>query len=395
MKKIISRIAVLAIAVFVIYNIISFCTKTEETYVAKMKTIEITYDFDGVISRSEKIVSTHMAGTGWFEPSVSENEMVKNGKLVGVYYDGELDNETKTRLKEINSDIDELSMSSEELGKLRSSGEKIESDIALKKEELKEAFARRDLSKVNIIRSEIVHLLEKKASLESDEEIEPKTYEELNMEKEHIESENKINREEIYAPCHGVFATYLDGYEKTLTSDFALSMTVDDFKVLKKGNKQSDSEKEVNVCKIVDNSQWWVSLLASQKDAKNFKIGETVKIRISGDEKEISATVKYISPAKANEYIITLSSIASSEYIMQNRFMSVTVIKESYQGLEVPIKAVRVKDGKTGVYVRTDNATKFREIDVLYKNDKIAIVKSESTALNSNALLLYDEVLVN
>ena len=80
---------------------------------------------------------------------------------------------------------------------------------------------------------------------------------------------------------------------------------------------------------------------------------------------------------------------------MKNRFMNVTVVKESYTGLEIPISAIRVKNGKTGVYVKADSTTKFRETEIIYKDDKIAIVKLETTAIGSNSLLLYDEVYIN
>ena len=59
----------------------------------------------------------------------------------------------------------------------------------------------------------------------------------------------------------------------------------------------------------------------------------------------------------------------------------------------MPVKAIRVIDGVTGVYVRTENTVKYREIEVLYKDDKEAIVKMDNT--KSNALLLYDEIIVN
>ena len=396
MKKVFLRITLAAIAVFIIYNLISLFNTPETTSTVQMNTVEITYNFDGIVCRSEKVISTSMTESGWLEPAVSENEMVKSGKMIGVYYDGEIDAETKAKLNDINFALEEMSMSSEELGKLGTSESRITNDIEEKKLELKDAFRQRDMSKAKIISAEISLLLSRQSQIASNDEITPKTYEELVLEKEQIETDNNINKEEFHAPCHGVFTTQIDGFESMLNQDMAISMTVDDYEsVLKKRNESEENENSVNVCKIVDNSQWWISVRATQDDVKNFKIGEKLKLRIAGENKDLEASVKYISASKGGEYIISFASSVYSDYILQNRFMNVTVVKESYTGLEVPMKAIRVKDGKTGVYVRTNNAAKFREIDILYKNEDIAICKAESSALNTNTLLLYDEVVVN
>ena len=79
--------------------------------------------------------------------------------------------------------------------------------------------------------------------------------------------------------------------------------------------------------------------------------------------------------------------------MLTSRLVSVTAIKSTYSGLKVPLEAIRVKDGNPGVYVRTENTVKYRNIDVLYKNDEIAIVRVDNTKAGS--LLLYDEIIVD
>ncbi|MBQ4528115.1 MAG: hypothetical protein II998_08580 [Clostridia bacterium] len=396
MKKLISRLALLAVIVFVVYNLISFYTTPEITTVARVNTVEIKYNFDGIVSRNEKLVTTSMEGSGWFDPAVPENQMVKNGKILGVFYDGEIDADTKARLNEINAAIDEASLSSDELNMLGVSEDKINQDITQKKQEIIFAAIGRDMSNVGVLKNDISILLEKKTSFDNDEKPVVKTVDELLNEKAQIESSVNVNKEEIISPCHGVFTTHLDGFEGILGSQTALSMTVDDFEAIReKKNDGSDSKDKTKVCKIVDNSEWWISMLATENDAKNFKIGDEITIRISGESKDIATTVKYISPSKGDKYVITLSSISGSDYVMESRFMNVTVVKESYTGLEVPLSAIRVKNGKAGVYVKTENTTKFRETEIIYKDSEIAIVKMNTTVINPNALLLYDEIIVN
>ena len=91
--------------------------------------------------------------------------------------------------------------------------------------------------------------------------------------------------------------------------------------------------------------------------------------------------------------MVTISSSSYCNYPMENRFASLTVVKESHTGLKIPLGAIRVKDGKSGVYVKTENTMRYKEIEILSKDDEYAIVKFDNT--RAGALLLYDEVITN
>ena len=71
--------------------------------------------------------------------------------------------------------------------------------------------------------------------------------------------------------------------------------------------------------------------------------------------------------------------------------MEVEIIKGNYEGLKVPASALRVIEEDTGVFVNTDGVARFRKVDVLYRDDEMAIVdKSEETGY----LKIYDPVIV-
>ena len=78
---------------------------------------------------------------------------------------------------------------------------------------------------------------------------------------------------------------------------------------------------------------------------------------------------------------------------MKDRFVKISLIKNKYSGLKIPVEALRVNDGKTGVYVVVDGIVKFKKAKVLYKDDGYAIV--EENNISQGGLLLYDEVIVS
>ena len=76
--------------------------------------------------------------------------------------------------------------------------------------------------------------------------------------------------------------------------------------------------------------------------------------------------------------------------VFSQRKGKVRVIKNTYKGLKVPMSAVRVKDGVTGVYTVNERVMKFKKADVLYNDGKYAILQADTT--NSGGLILYDEI---
>lgn len=393
MNKKIKIAVVVILVVFVTYNLVSLFSSTESTVIANIDTVEVTFSFDGIVSRSEQYITADMEEGGVLDFSVSEMEMVKKGKMIAVYYDSSIDDAKRKKLAEINRKISEINSSPSNVSALEVDPAKLEKQIDQKITEIIDIAQSRDISGVNSIKEDITALIGRKLTAEGNTETAADTLESLRMEKVQLEREYGGKKQEITSPTHGIISTNIDGLETVLTPEKAASMTVSDFETAK-NKKSTDTKKHDNVvCKLVDNSEWWVSVLADEKSAKAFKVGDSMNLRLGGDDSEINATVEYISPSQGGKYIITFSSDDYSEYVFTNRVVSITAVKESYTGYRIPLEAIRVKDEKTGVYVRTQSNVKYREIDVIYKNDEVAIAKVDNH--RANPLLLYDEIVVD
>ena len=90
-----------------------------------------------------------------------------------------------------------------------------------------------------------------------------------------------------------------------------------------------------------------------------------MSLRFEGEGGEARGTVEYISKEQSGKYMITVSSSSFASSPMSNRFVRLTVVKESHRGLKIPLSAIRVKDGKSGVYVKTENTLRYKEIEIL------------------------------
>ncbi len=398
MKKAILITLVLALTVFLVYNFVNFSYSDNSYTVAELETMEKKYDFEGIISRDEYPLTIENTNGIIFEPAVSENEMVKKGKLVATCYDASIDDATRRELSDINSRISEIKampVSSDD--KLSTDIDEINHEMDDRITSMVSAATSRSMSEVTSLKKDIDELLTRKkdagqgndASKTIDE-----TLSELESEKSKLEHSFGGKKTDLNAPSHGIFSTGVDGYEKILTSEKALSMDVSDYEsIVSKSISSKDLKKENVVCKIMDNSQWWISVLSDSETAKNFAVGDSIQIRFTGSPDEATAKIEYISSPVKNKCIITAVSNDYSDYSMKYRIVKATFVKASYTGLKIPVSAIRVKDGKTGVYVKGENAIKYKEIKVIYKDDKNAIAELDNT--KSNALLLYDEIITS
>ncbi len=394
MKKTLSAILIMAVLVFVFYNIISLFSDKETSVVAELDTMEKSFKLDGIIIRDEIQIVVNTKDGGILDVAATEGEMVSKGKHVATYYDSNIDDKTRSELANINEKISRLNSSTDSAIAEGMSEKELREEISRKIDELSYASTERNMSVISTIKDDINELLENKSSDEDKELTVAQRLEELRDEKARIERGYSGNRLEITAPEHGVFSTRIDGFEDSITPELAMDITVSDYKNAKdKKLTADDIRKKGIVCKIVDNSRWYVALIVDEATAKSFSVDENVVLKFESEANDAKATVEYISKSESGEYMITLSSSSYCDYAMKYRFATVTIIKESNRGLKIPIAAIKVKDGKSGVYVKTENTLRYKDVEILSKDDEYAIVKFDNT--RSNALLLYDEVVID
>ena len=78
------------------------------------------------------------------------------------------------------------------------------------------------------------------------------------------------------------------------------------------------------------------------------------------------------------------------------RKQSVEVVQQSYTGYRVPVSAVRIIDGKQGVFVKKGNLAVFKEITALVEIDGYFIVAQQDKQNDENyadKLGMYDLII--
>jgi hypothetical protein len=95
---------------------------------------------------------------------------------------------------------------------------------------------------------------------------------------------------------------------------------------------------------------------------------------------------------KGEDAVIIFSCSEMNSELATMRTANVKLIKNEVNGIKVSSKAIRVKDGVTGVYVVSGLEAKFVTVDILYSEEDYKICELNTS--KSSKLRLYDRIIV-
>lgn len=379
-----------AAAVLISYFAVNPASGKEMVFSGSM---ENTSKHMGIIIRSEQKIDTNLSGT--ISAKVADGTLVPAGKLVASVVNENADSEVQANLAKINKRIEELESAKKVSDNFTDDVYKLDSKISEKVASLVYYTNIGDNKKITETKAEISALYDKKNRVDSSGAATKTDLENLTAQKNELEAQLAEFEQNVYAPSPGVFVSHTDGYEDVLSVDNAKDLKYSDFKniadKLRKNEEKGGEEK--NEIKLIDNYMWCVALAADKDRCADFEVGEEVFIRINDDSKNIKGNIMSISDDKGSNHVIVVSTTAYDANSYMQRSVDVELIKNIYSGLKVPVSALTKKDGADGVYVVTDNTEKFKTVEIIYKDEKYAIVKENNA--DANALLLYDEVLTS
>lgn len=391
MKKGFAKFIIFLLVIFMIISGISSMSGKTKTHIASSGQMEKSYSLEGMFARSETVIKSPEKGI--LESKVGEYEYVKKNKHIASVYIGDIDEEASKKLSEINQRISELTAQST-TDAHSNDAHKIEEGITSKINDIIMASNIRNAEKVSALKEDL-HLLADKKNVSSGSGADMSAIlADLQTQKEHYENQFNSSKYDLTSPSPGLYSSNIDGYEEFINDNNINSMSVAEYQTIKKKKISKEEIAESGtVCKIINNYQWSIITAVNDSTASNLEVGKKVYIRFSGSDSEYPAKISYISPKESNKYIVTVTSTENCEYALSTRNVDFELICGRYTGLKIPISAIQVINDKTGVYVAENSYMRFKEINVLYKDGKTAIVEQNNN--KDNYLLLYDKVITH
>ena len=202
----------------------------------------------------------------------------------------------------------------------------------------------------------------------------------------------------IYASQPGAFTSKVDGAEEVLSLKNIKENKVDHkyFAELKKMKLENMVTGQVNegspVGKIVNNYEWNLVMEIPATESDFLTEGDEISVRFTElDENEVSGKILKISSEENDKVIITVKSNKYVKSVYHTSRAQIQLIKRVYRGIKIPQKALRIIDGKKGVYVVRGNLARFIPVDIKYSDENWVITPENE---ESGGIKLYDEVVL-
>ena len=189
----------------------------------------------------------------------------------------------------------------------------------------------------------------------------------------------------------GYFVSLRDGYENVLNTEMLLGLTPEFLNSI----KPESTDGGDYIGKIVSDYNVYFAVILPFDKSKQIKVGNSYKFLTElSSATELKCTLERVSePDDSRNVVAVFSCSDMNSELATLRTAPMKLVTKEYKGLKINSKALRVSDGKTGVYVVSGMQAKFVETNVIYNGDSFIICELQNE--DTGRLRLYDEVIEN
>lgn len=307
----IGMIVFLGIFIYVIINIVSFFGKKKLTvYKVTKDKITTTFSFTGIALRDEELLEASQ--NGYITYYVEEGKRVrKSGTLYILDKDG--------KVQETFAD---------QVQALRGKGEKLDSEEVQKKvSEFQSIYSDNNFSDVYGLKYDLRNVI-LDLNEESMEEVIDAVTKKLGKNAFHTET----------SPASGAVSFYSDNFDK-VTKDDIKTTDFDQGKYRMVSYNSSDGvEKGDVVCRVMKSENWELVVPLEKEEYDALKGHDSVTVKFQMDQKKTTASLEV--KKKGDEYFGYLSLDDYAVRYLNERYLDIDIILDSYEGFKIPESAV-------------------------------------------------------
>ena len=349
-KKKYSRLFIIIIFAYILLQIsINIIGKNIDTLVIESETVELKVSAKGLIIRDEYLIRSNQSGI--IKSMVNNGEKLKKGDaLAAIYSNSKNLEENKSKIVQLNKEIDELETEYEN--------------------------SKSDISK-ELINVKIKNKKEQRVVLND---------------------ENNKNINYLNITTSGVVSTKYDGYEDIYTLDKLENLTSKDIEDAENNYKELDientsiKESEV-VARIIQSDYSYIAICTKDDDI----FEDNQKVEIVFDSENIQGNVEKIY-RNGNDNVVIFKISNQNVEIYDTRVKEFDIIYKQIDGLKVPKQSVKEKNDQKGVYVLNQETKKVDFIElknIQYEDDEFIFIdyyKNQKEGIKT--IDIYDEIIL-
>lgn len=349
----------------------------------------------GYIIREETVVKGQNYKNGMVKIK-NEGEKVAKGDSVFRYYSSG-EEELKNKIAELDVEIQSLMQN--EKSSFPSDVKLLESQI---EKELDSIYGVNNAQKIQEYKKNINSYITKKAKISSPSNSRLK---ELLSQREEYENRLTSDSENVNAPESGIVSYRVDGLESVLTTEDFTKFNKSFLQDLKLKTGQTVASNE-EVGKIINNYQCYIVFNSNTNEAKNSKVGDTIKIRVQNSD-TLKASVENIIDEDDESKTITVKITNDVEKLIAYRKISFDIIWWDAEGFRIPNEAIKEENGLSYVVRNRNGYYNKMLVKILKQNDEYCIVRqykteeleelgfTSSQIYSIRNIALYDEIVLN
>ena len=349
----------------------------------------------GYIIREETVVKGQNYKNGMVKIK-NEGEKVAKGDSVFRYYSSG-EEELKNKIAELDVEIQSLMQN--EKSSFPSDVKLLESQI---EKELDSIYGVNNAQKIQEYKKNINSYITKKAKISSPSNSRLK---ELLSQREEYENRLTSDSENVNAPESGIVSYRVDGLESVLTTENFTKFNKSFLQDLKLKTGQTVASNE-EVGKIINNYQCYIVFNSNTNEAKNSKVGDTIKIRVQNSY-TLKASVENIIDEDDESKTITVKITNDVEKLIAYRKISFDIIWWDAEGFRIPNEAIKEENGLSYVVRNRNGYYNKMLVKILKQNDEYCIVRqykteeleelgfTSSQIYSMRNIALYDEIVLN
>ncbi len=322
-------------------------------------------------------------------------KVAKGDSVFRYYSSGE--EELKNKIAEVDVEIQSLMQN--EKSSFPSDVKLLESQI---EKELDSIYGVNNAQKIQEYKKNINSYITKKAKISSPSNSRLK---ELLSQREEYENRLTSDSENVNAPESGIVSYRVDGLESVLTTENFTKFNKSFLQDLKLKTGQTVASNE-EVGKIINNYQCYIVFNSNTNEAKNSKVGDTIKIRVQNSD-TLKASVENIIDEDDESKTITVKITNDVEKLIAYRKISFDIIWWDAEGFRIPNEAIKEENGLSYVVRNRNGYYNKMLVKILKQNDEYCIVRqykteeleelgfTSSQIYSMRNIALYDEIVLN
>ena len=366
---VLSTVISVGVSVYIVYHLFYGLTQKMETEPARITKLTETVEATAYLFRDE--ICLPASSTASRIPAVSDGERVGVGDVVSRQYDVTAP-DTVARIAGLQTQLEVIDQMRRQQISVRDTAS-VEGEIYDILAEIASLGTSGECGGALSLRASLSAVMNRRQLLTGSSSDIESMYSALNAEKNACISQLGTCRAEQTTPYSGYYYAQCDGYENSFTVKRALSMTAAEFDAL------TETQPQQKNCagKIARDTTWYIACRIPAEKAADFTKGTSYIITFPYSAgRELTMQLQR-TEADDNGLLLVFSTDELPADFPFTRAQNILIGTKDYEGIRLPLSALRMSGGTTGVYILDGGVVRFRAVRILFEGEDFFLVDAE------------------